>query len=75
MRIDFSMTGISFILLAGITMLMLGICFLFMQDPIKNIKHFTARDYLIFSIIVILTVAGAAMTILGVVQALTVING
>ncbi len=75
MKIDFSMTGISFILLAGITMLMLGICLLFMQNPIKNIKRFTARDYLIFSIIVILAIAGAVMTVLGVVQALNVING
>lgn len=74
MNIDFSMTGLSFCLLVGITLLMFGICLFIMQNPIKHLKRFTARDYLIFSLIIVLAVGGTVMTVLGIIHAAAVIN-
>ena len=42
--IDFTMNGINICLLIGIVLLLQGICFLFMQNPFKNIKKFGVRE-------------------------------
>ena len=69
MNIDFSMTGINLALVCGIALLLQGICFLMMQNPFKNIKKFRARDYFIFALILCFIVAGAVVTVIGIVNA------
>ena len=67
--IDFSMTGINLALVCGIALLLQGICFLMMQNPFKNIKKFRTRDYIIFALILCFIVAGAVVTVIGIVNA------
>lgn len=69
MNIDFSMTGINLALVCGIVLLLQGICFLMMQNPFRNIKKFRVRDYIIFALILCFIVAGAVVTVIGIVNA------
>ena len=63
------MTGINLALVCGIALLLQGICFLMMQNPFKNIKKFRVRDYIIFALILCFIVAGAVVTVIGIVNA------
>lgn len=70
--IDFTMTGINICLLIGIVLLLQGVCFLFMQNPFKNIKKFGVRDYIILVLILCFMVVGVLLTIFGIINAVGV---
>ena len=72
--IDFTMNGINICLLIGIVLLLQGICFLFMQNPFKNIKKFGVRDYIIFALILCFVVVGIVLTVLGIINAVGLIS-
>ena len=74
MNINFSMTGINLALICGIALLLQGICFLIMQNPFKNIKKFRARDYIIFALVLCFNVAGVVLTVIGVVNAVSLLT-
>lgn len=74
MNIDFSMTGINLALICGIALLLQGICFLIMQNPFKNIKKFRARDYIIFALVLCFNIAGVVLTVIGVVNAVSLLT-
>ena len=71
--IDFTMTGLNLCLIIGIVLLLQGICFLLMQNPFKNIRKFGVRDYILFALILCITVAGIACTVIGTVDAFRMI--
>lgn len=74
MRIDFTMGGINLMLLIGIVILLQGICFLIMQNPFKKIKRFSARDFILFGIIICLITVGLALTVVGLLNMFRIIG-
>ena len=69
MMIDFTMGGINLTLLIGVVLLLQGVCLFFMQSPIKKIKHFEIRDFIIFGIILVMITLGVALTVIGIMTA------
>ena len=69
MMIDFTMGGLNLMLLIGVVLLLQGVCLFFMQNPIKRIKHFEIRDFIIFGIILVMITLGVALTVVGITTA------
>ena len=69
MMIDFTMGGLNLTLLIGVVLLLQGVCLFFMQNPIKKIKHFEIRDFIIFGIILVMITLGVALTVVGITYA------
>lgn len=69
MKIDFSMSGLNILLLIGIVLLLQAVCLLIMQNPVKRIKKFVVRDYIILAIILCIGAVGIVCTVIGMVQA------
>ena len=69
MMIDFTMGGLNLTLLIGVVLLLQGVCLFFMQSPIKKIKHFEIRDFIIFGIILVMITLGVALTVIGIMTA------
>ncbi|MBR6050352.1 MAG: hypothetical protein IKP68_04005 [Clostridia bacterium] len=69
MMIDFTMGGLNLTLLIGVVLLLQGVCLFFMQNPIKRIKHFEIRDFIIFGIILVMITLGVALTVVGITTA------
>ena len=69
MMIDFTMGGLNLTLLIGVVLLLQGICLFFMQNPIKKLKHFEIRDFIIFGIILVMITLGVALTVIGITSA------
>ena len=67
--IDFTMGGLNLTLLIGVVLLLQGVCLFFMQNPIKRIKHFEIRDFIIFGIILVMITLGVALTVVGITTA------
>ena len=67
--IDFTMGGLNLTLLIGVVLLLQGVCLFFMQSPIKKIKHFEIRDFIIFGIILVMITLGVALTVIGIMTA------
>ena len=67
--IDFTMGGLNLTLLIGVVLLLQGICLFFMQNPIKKLKHFEIRDFIIFGIILVMITLGVALTVIGIMTA------
>ena len=67
--IDFTMGGLNLTLLIGVVLLLQGVCLFFMQNPIKKIKHFEIRDFIIFGIILVMITLGVALTVGGITYA------
>lgn len=74
MGIDFSMTGLNISLLLGVVLLLQGICLLVLQNPIKKIKKFTVRDYIILGLIICFMIGGIILTVSGITSALSAIE-
>ena len=71
--IDFTMTGLNLCLIIGIVLLLQGICFLLMQNPFKKIRKFGVRDYILFALILCITIAGIVCTVIAAVDAFRMI--
>ena len=69
MMIDFTMGGLNLTLLIGVVLLLQGVCLFFMQNPIKKVKHFEIRDFIIFGIILVMITLGVALTVIGITSA------
>ena len=67
--IDFTMGGLNLTLLIGVVLLLQGVCLFFMQNPIKKVKHFEIRDFIIFGIILVMITLGVALTVIGITSA------
>lgn len=71
--IDFTMTGLNLCLIIGIVLLLQGVCFLLMQNPFRKIRKFGVRDYILFALILCITVVGIVCTVIGAVDAFRMI--
>lgn len=71
--IDFTMTGLNLCLIIGIVLLLQGVCFLLMQNPFRKIRKFGVRDYILFALILCITVSGIVCTVIGAVDAFQMI--
>ena len=69
MGIDFTMTGRNRCLLTGGVLLLLSVCLLILQNPIKNKNKLTVRDYIILAFILCCALGGIVLTILGFIDA------
>ena len=69
MMIDFTMGGLNLTLLIGVVLLLQGVCLFFMQNPIKKVKHFEIRDFIILGIILVMITLGVALTVIGITSA------
>lgn len=74
MGIDFTMTGLNLCLLIGVVLLLLGVCLLIMQNPIKNKNKMTVRDYIILAFILCCVIGGIVLTVLGFIDAFNIIK-
>ncbi len=74
MGIDFTMTGLNLGLLIGIVLLLLSVCLLIMQNPIKNKSKMTVRDYIILAFILCCAIGGIVLTVLGFIDAFNLIK-
>lgn len=74
MGIDFTMTGLNLCLLIGIVLLLLSVCLLIMQNPIKNKNKMTVRDYIILAFILCCVIGGSVLTVLGFIDAFNLIK-
>lgn len=74
MKIDFSMTGLNLPILFGLVLLLQSICVLIMQNPIKRIHNFTARDYVVLAINICIGILGVVLTTIGFITAFRVIG-
>ena len=74
MGIDFTMTGLNLFLLTGVVLLLLSVCLLILQNPIKNKHKLTVRDYIILAFILCCAVGGMVLTVLGFIDAFTLIK-
>lgn len=69
MKIDFTMSGMNFLLFFGIALVLQSICILVLQNPIKKWHRFVAKDFIIFSFSLLMLVGGIVATIFGIINA------
>ena len=74
MGIDFTMTGMNFLLFLGIALILQGMCILLLQNPIKRWEHFVGKDFIIFGFSFVIIVGGIVATVFGVINAITLIT-
>lgn len=70
MKIDFTMSGINFLLLFGIALILQSVCILVLQNPIKKWKRFVAKDFIIFGLSLLMLVGGVVSTVFGLMNAI-----
>lgn len=70
MKIDFTMSGMNFLLFLGLILILMGVCLLALQNPIKRWKHFVVRDYIYFSVFIGFIIAGIAAFVFGLISAI-----
>ena len=70
MGINFSMSGLNMALIAGLALMLEGVCVLVLQNPFKNHKHFVVRDYIILRIALSAVIGGFVSLIIGIIQAI-----
>ena len=69
MKIDFTMSGMNFLLFFGIALVLQSICILVLQNPIKKWHHFVAKDFIIFGFSLLMLVGGIVATVFGIINA------
>ena len=72
MGIDFTMTGMNFLLFLGIALVLQGICILVLQNPIKRWRHFVVKDFIIFGFSLLILIGGIVATVFGAINAISV---
>lgn len=74
MKIDFTMSGMNFLLFFGLMLILIGICFLVLQNPIKRWKHFVVRDFIYFSVFIGFIIGGIVAFVFGLISAIPVMT-
>ena len=69
MRIDFTMSGMNFLLFFGVALVLQSVCILVLQNPIKKWNHFVVKDFLIFGFSLLMLVGGIVATVFGLINA------
>ena len=70
MKIDFTMSGMNFLLFLGLILILIGVCLLALQNPIKRWKHFVVRDFIYFSVFIGFIIGGIAAFVFGLISAI-----
>ena len=70
MRINFTMSGMNFLLFFGIALILQSVCILVLQNPIKKWERFVAKDFIIFGFSLIMLVGGIVATVFGLINAI-----
>ena len=69
MRIDFTMSGMNFLLFFGVALVLQSVCILVLQNPIKKWNHFVVKDFIIFGFSLLMLVGGIVATVFGLIDA------
>ena len=69
MRIDFTMSGMNFLLFFGVALVLQSVCILVLQNPIKKWNHFVIKDFIIFGFSLLMLVGGIVATVFGLINA------
>jgi len=69
MRIDFTMSGMNFLLFFGVALVLQSVCILVLQNPIKKWNHFVVKDFIIFGFSLLMLVGGIVATVFGLINA------
>ena len=69
MKIDFTMSGMNFLLFFGVALILQSICILVLQNPLKKWNHFVVKDFIIFGFSLLMLVGGIILTVFGVIKA------
>lgn len=69
MRIDFTMSGMNFLLFFGVALVLQSVCILVLQNPIKKWNHFVVKDFIIFGFTLLMLVGGIVATVFGLINA------
>lgn len=70
MKIDFTMSGMNFLLFLGLILILMGVCLLALQNPIKRWKHFVVRDFIYFSVFIGFIIGGIVAFVFGLISAI-----
>ena len=68
-KIDFTMSGMNFLLFFGIALILQSVCILVLQNPLKKWSHFVVKDFIIFGFSLLMLVGGIILTVFGVIKA------
>ena len=69
MKIDFTMSGMNFLLFFGVALVLQSVCILVLQNPIKKWNHFVVKDFIIFGFSLLMLVGGIVATVFGLINA------
>lgn len=70
MKIDFTMSGMNFLLFLGLILILMGVCLLALQNRIKRWKHFVVRDFIYFSVFIGFIIGGIVAFVFGLISAI-----
>ena len=70
MKIDFTISGMNFLLFLGLILILMGVCLLALQNPIKRWKHFVVRDFIYFSVFIGFIIGGIVAFVFGLISAI-----
>lgn len=68
-KIDFTMSGMNFLLFLGIALILQSVCILVLQNPLKKWNHFVVKDFIIFGFSLLMLVGGIVATVFGIINA------
>ena len=69
MKIDFTMSGMNFLLFVGLALILQSVCILVLQNPLKKWNHFVVKDFIIFVFSLLMLVGGIVATVFGIINA------
>ena len=69
MKIDFTMSGMNFLLFFGIALILQSVCILVLQNPLKKWNHFVVKDFIIVGFSLLMLVGGIVATVFGIINA------
>ena len=68
-KIDFTMSGMNFLLFFGIALILQSVCILVLQNPLKKWNHFVVKDFIIFGFSLLMLVGGIVAIVFGIINA------
>lgn len=68
-KIDFTMSGMNFLLFFGIALILQSVCILVLQNPLKKWNNFVVKDFIIFGFSLLMLVGGIVATVFGIINA------
>ena len=70
MGINFSMDGMSLLLILGILLVLSGLHMFILLQPIKRRNSFRTRDYILLGITACIAIAGIVCLVIGIIKAI-----